>query len=155
MVPIYTETLTDKQKAEINNLWNKEYPTSLRHHEISDLDNFLNGLNDKYHSILVNDSGVIIGWLVTFKREGGTWFSIIVDSEHQGDGLGSKLLGLAQGKEKELNGWVIDHQNDKKQNGLAYIPPLDFYKKNGFHVFEDIRFEKDEISAVKIKWSQD
>ena len=51
-----------------------------------------------------------------------------------------------------LNGWVIDHNNDKKINGLTYFSPLKFYEKCGFEIQTDNRLELDKISAVKIKW---
>jgi hypothetical protein len=53
-----------------------------------------------------------------------------------------------------LNGWVIDHNNDKRKDGLIYISPLKFYEKCGFEIQSDIRLELDNISAVKIKWTK-
>ncbi|MCB0473527.1 MAG: hypothetical protein KDC56_10755, partial [Flavobacteriaceae bacterium] len=57
-------------------------------------------------------------------------------------------------KETELNGWVIDHDNDYKINGELYKSPLNFYLKNGFQKSSDRRLELEKISAVKIKWKK-
>lgn len=63
------------------------------------------------------------------------------------------MLDKIKNNEKALNGWVIDHNNDKKKNGQHYISPLKFYEKCDFRVLSDIRLELDKISAVKIKWT--
>jgi hypothetical protein len=54
-----------------------------------------------------------------------------------------------------LNGWVIDHNNDRKKNGLIYVSPLKFYEKCGFEIQNYMRLELDKISAVKIKWTNE
>jgi len=109
-------------------------------------------LIDQYHILLLDDTK-IKGWYFNFIRENEKWFGMILDSDIQGKGFGTKVLNLAKEKESVLNGWVIDHNNDKKQNGEFYKSPLGFYQKNGFEVISNIRLELDKISAVKIKWN--
>ena len=82
------------------------------------------------------------------------WFAIILDSNFHGKGFGTKLLSLGKEKESELNGWVIDKQDDKRKNGELYKSPLNFYLKNGFEKFDNERLELEKISAVKIKWKK-
>jgi len=65
--------------------------------------------------------------------------------------LGTLLLNNAEQDEAELNGWVIDHNMDKKENGDLYPSPLNFYVRNGFEVLKDIRFDNGKLTAVKIK----
>ena len=65
------------------------------------------------------------------------------------------MLDEIKNNEPVLNGWVIDHNNDKKKNGQQYISPLKFYEKCGFGILSDVRLELDKISAVKIKWTND
>ena len=72
-----------------------------------------------------------------------------------GKGFGTQLLNLGKEKESVLNGWVIDHDKDKKRNGENYISPLNFYLKNGFEVFPDNRLELEKLSAVKIRWKKE
>ena len=51
-----------------------------------------------------------------------------------------------------LSGWVIDQENEVKQNKDFYKSPIPFYIKNGFTISTDIRIENEKISDVKIKW---
>ena len=87
-----------------------------------------------------------------FVRDNQKWFAIILDSKIQGKGIGTKILNLAKEKENELNGWVIDHDSDKRRNGKSYKSPLNFYLRNGFEKLSKTRLESDKISAVKIRW---
>ncbi len=87
-------------------------------------------------------------------REGEKWFAIIVDSDFHGQGLGTELLNRAKAKESELNGWVIDQDNDVKQNGDSYLSPLGFYLNNGFEQLKDKRLELQHLSAVLIRWDK-
>jgi len=146
---IKTKILTFKQKEEVNELWNNE-----RHSELSDLENYLYNLNDQHHILLIGKNGIIKGWYFDFIRDDEKWFVMILDSKVQGKGLGTALLNQAKKKESELNGWVIDHNNNKKQNGDFYKSPIEFYKKNGFEILSDTRLELEKISAVKIKWKK-
>lgn len=96
-----------------------------------------------------------MGWALTFERENEKWFAIILSEKIKGKGLGRKMLNELKKEEQVLNGWVIDHNNDKKKNGQQYISPLKFYEKCGFIILSDVRLELDKISAVKIKWMKE
>jgi len=149
---VETSELTKSQKLNILELWNNEYPEKLGHKTMSEFDVYLNNLTGKSHVLLLDKHAMVIGWYVDFIRNGEKWFVLILDSKYQGKGFGTKLLNMAKEKEPVLNGWVIDHNNDKKQNGEFYKSPLDFYLKNGFELLKDQRLELDKISAVKITW---
>lgn len=62
------------------------------------------------------------------------------------------MLNKLKEDEAVLNGWVIDHDSDKKLNGNYYKSPIEFYQKNGFEIIAETRLELDIMSAVKIKW---
>lgn len=103
---------------------------------------------------MIDESQNIRGWCFDFIRENEKWFVIVVDSKLHGIGLGTKLLNAAKEKEVELNGWVVDHNRDRKKNGDFYRSPLDFYLKNGFEKLSESRLVLDKISAVNIKWKK-
>jgi GNAT superfamily N-acetyltransferase len=107
-------------------------------------------LSDKKHYLLQNESDEIHGWAITFARENETWFAIIINSKIQNQGFGKQLLNHLKSIEKKLSGWVIDHNNDFKFDGIVYVSPLKFYLKNGFSICNEIRIETEKISAVKI-----
>jgi GNAT superfamily N-acetyltransferase len=146
--------LSKSQKQEICDLWNNEYPEKLNYRNLADFENYLKNLSKQSHIIMVDKDQNIKGWYFDFIRENEKWFAIILDSKFQGKGLGKKMLNLVKEKESELNGWVIDHSNDKKQNGEIYESPLSFYLKNGFEILVKNRLEHEKISAVKIKWKK-
>ena len=151
---IKTLKLSKSQKQEICDLWNNEYPEKLNYRNLADFENYLKNLSIQSHIIMVDKDQNIKGWYFDFIRENEKWFAIILDSKFQGKGLGKKMLNLVKEKESELNGWVIDHSNDKKQNGEIYESPLSFYLKNGFEILVKNRLENEKISAVKIKWKK-
>ena len=149
-----TKELSRIWKSEILELWNREYPQKLNYNSLQDFDDYLENLTDQSHILMLNESKIIKGWYFDFIREEEKWFAIVVDSKIHGQGFGTEMLNLAKEKESELNGWVIDHNNDKKQNGAFYKSPLDFYLSNGFEKLSDKRLELDTLSAVKIKWNK-
>lgn len=151
---IKTSKLSKSQKQEICDLWNNEYPEKLNYRNLADFENYLKNLSKQSHIIMVDKDQNIKGWYFDFIRENEKWFAIILNSKFQGKGLGKKILNLVKEKESELNGWVIDHSNDKKQNGEIYESPLSFYLKNGFEILMKNRLENEKISAVKIKWKK-
>lgn len=63
------------------------------------------------------------------------------------------MLNKLKDDEDTLNGWVIDHDLDKKSNGYYYKSPIGFYQKNGFKVISETRLELEIMSAVKIIWN--
>jgi GNAT superfamily N-acetyltransferase len=149
---IQTPTLTLDQKQALFELWNSEYPEKIGYAKLSEFENYLDGLSNKENYLVVDDQNQILGWAFTFFREDKDWFGIIVNSEIQGKGLGKLLLDELKKSKSVLNGWVIDHQNDLKQNKEPYLSPLGFYTKNGFLVHKNNRIENEKISAVKISW---
>ena len=147
--------LTSEEKQAILNLWNKEYPSRLAYKKFSDFDKYLNDLTNKTHFLLTNDLQEILGWGFKFERDSEKWFAIIIDSHIKGNGWGTLILEAIKKNVTELNGWVIDHNNDLKLNGETYRSPLKFYLKHGFTCNHDIRLETEKISAVKIEWKSD
>lgn len=117
---------SEKDKKEVLNLWNAEYPEKLNYHKLSEFENYLESLTEQSHILMKSDYQNIIAWYCDFVRENEKWFEIIVDSKFHGKGFGTKLLKLGKEKEPELNGWVIDKQDDKKKNGQPYRSPLNF-----------------------------
>ena len=149
-----THQLNQEQKEQILQLWNNEYPEKLAYKSIDGFENYLEKLNEVNHFLLMNDDEKIQGWTITFEREGDTWFAIILSENLHGKGWGTKVLNELKQNKKALNGWVIDHSDDKKRNGSFYKSPLEFYLKNGFEVLSDTRLELEIMSAVKIKWKK-
>ncbi len=151
---IEKDVLTLEQKDSLMQLWNNEYPERLHLNTIEDFDLYLNGLANTKHYLLLNDSDKIIGWTFTFLREGENWFAIILDHQIQGKGNGSLLMNEIKSKNDCLNGWVVDHENEVKQNGDFYKSPMPFYIKNGFTIIAETRIENEKMSAVKINWKR-
>jgi hypothetical protein len=149
---IQTQVLTLEQKESLFELWNAEYPERIGYKDLSEFQDYLDGLLKIKHHFLFDDLNQIFGWAFTFIREEENWFGIIIDSKMQGKRFGSLLLEELKMETSILNGWVIDHQNDVKRNKESYLSPLSFYIKHGFVVDELVRLENDKISAVKIIW---
>ncbi len=146
------KTLNEKQKLEITELWNNEYPKALNHLSVIELDQYLDTLSNKNHILLFDENGAVKGWLIYFLRDNEQWFSLLLDYSLQGQGWGSKFLNLAKERNSELNGWVIDNDNELKQNGENYKSPIGFYRKNGFEVRTDIQLKKKNINGIKVTW---
>lgn len=148
-------TLSQIEKEQIIELWNREYPQNLRYEKPEQFEAYLNGLQDQNHILVVDENEQIIGWYFDFIREDERWFAAIIHTEFQGKGFGSKLLDLARKRRKELNGWVIPSADYLRYNGAPYRSPLGFYIKNGFEVHNEIKLETDKMCAIKIKWSSE
>ena len=130
---IKTKNLTAKQFQQINSLWNEEYPLKLK-------DRFkllLDGVNDYNHYLVEDKDRNILAWAVDFEKDNEIRFSIIVDKNHQGKGLGVQLIKKLKKDLNEFYGWVIDHNDDKKSNGENYESPLSFYINQGFEVLHN------------------
>lgn len=151
---IQTQVLTLEQKESLFELWNAEYPERIGYKDLSEFQDYLNGLLSLRHYLLVDDLNIISGWAFTFFREGEDWFGIIIDSKIQGKRFGTLLLDELKSNTPVLNGWATDHQNDVKRNKEPYLSPLEFYTKNRFIVNQNIRMGNDRISAVKIRWER-
>ena len=153
---IITSTfLSDFQKQCAYNLWNNEYPRTLQYKTIIEFDEYLNGLQEIKHYLLINKEGIIAAWAATFKRNNEKWFAIIINSEIHGKGHGTAILDEIKKEEQHLVGWVIDHERDSKVNGDKYRSPLAFYTKNQFNILPNSRIESSTISAVKIVWEKE
>lgn len=142
-----------EQKRQILQLWNNEYPEKLAYKNLEGFENYLEKLHNVNH-FLLTDNEEIHGWAITFMRDSEIWFAIILSGNIHGEGWGTKMLNELKRNKTELNGWVIDHNNDKKINGEFYKSPLEFYLKNEFKVLSDVRLELEIMSAVKIKWTK-
>lgn len=148
---ITSNSLTKGQKETICFLWNREYPRQLAL-TIEGLEAFIGQSSDHVHYLVLDDANEIVGWAFTFYRDADRWFSILINSLYQRLGIGRMVLNVLKEKETRLNGWVIDHPHDIKQNGDSYESPLSFYLKNDFQVRPETRYENEKISAVKIEW---
>lgn len=146
--------LDQKQKVQIFELWNNEYPEKLAYKTVEEFENYLNNLIEQSHYLLLDEVGQYSGWATTFTRDNEIWFAIIISEKLHGKGIGTKMLNSLKEDKHALNGWVIDHNSDKKSNGSIYKSPLDFYIKNNFNVINDTRLELEIMSAVKIKWTK-
>lgn len=144
--------LNESQKEQIFDLWNTEYPEKLVYHSMADFESYLSRLTEQNHYVLSDTNDKIKGWAITFIRENEKWFAIIISGKLHGKGIGTEMLNELKKNESILNGWVIDHNSDKKHNGDRYRSPLEFYIKNGFKVIRETRLELEVMSAVKIKW---
>ena len=151
---IQTKILSKTWKLEILKIWNAEYPEHLNYKTLLDFENYLRNLTNQSHILILNENKNVEGWYFDFLREEKRWFALLLNSKIQGKGIGTKVLNLVKTKEFELNGWVIDHNTDKKQNGDFYISPLPFYIKHGFKQYHKTRLEFEKLSAVKIKWKK-
>ncbi len=143
-----TIELTNLQSAQINQLWNDEYPIQLK-------DRFpilLDGVDWHNHYLIEDADKNVIAWAVDFEKEKQVRFSIIVSSGHKGNGLGGLLINQLKTENKEFYGWVIDHNDDLKSNGEYYQSPISFYLKHGFEILSDQRIDSEMIKAVLIKW---
>ncbi|WP_312921506.1 N-acetyltransferase [Empedobacter brevis] len=147
-------TLNQIHKDYIYKIWNNEYPVNLAFKNLQEVDNYLNNLIDAKHFFVVNEHNQLQGWAVIFERDYEKWFAIIIESTVHHLGLGRKILNRLKTFSTELNGWVIDHQNDIKANGEPYHSPLAFYLKNDFVQISETRLELNKISAVKINWRE-
>lgn len=154
MTYLETQILTPEEKQAVFELWNKEYPKNLGYTCLAEFDNYLDHLEEKYHVLVKDKDEKIVGWYANFIRNDEIWFAMILDSSIHGKGIGSKLLEMAKKRNLQLNGWVIDHKLNLKANGSIYRSPLEFYMKNEFQLYPEVRLELPLISAVKISWSK-
>lgn len=141
--------LTNKQFEKINQLWNQEYPINLNNR----FPLLLNDCKVFSHYLFENENSEVIAWAVDFEKDNETHFSIIVDSNYKGKGLGKLLINQIKDENVNFYGWVIDHNEDLKENGEVYQSPIAFYLKQGFTIVPDCRLDTEMIKAVKIAWT--
>lgn len=149
---INKNNLTQEEKEQLLELWNVEYPSKFSFENLTDFENYLQKLANINSFLLQNSQNMILGWAATFDRDNERWFIITLNKTIQGQGWGRKMIDTLKQNELALSGWVVDHNNDKKADGSMYLSPIQFYKKCGFQILSQQRLEKDQISAVKIKW---
>lgn len=144
------QMLSDQEFGQVFQLWNSEYPIGINYPSLETFQEFLKNLGDKKH-YLIKAGNELSGWLMSFDRNDGRWFSIIISPRHQKKGIGKELLQFVMSHEQNLQGWVVDHDGDVKADGSPYPSPIDFYVKLGFGIYPEQRFEKPGISCVKIQ----
>ncbi len=152
MTFLETVILNASQKEQIRALWNKEYPVNIMHKHPADFEKYLSNLVDHRHILIVDDNDNVEGWYTDFVREEARWFAMILATEIQGKGYGSELLKRGKANNTELNGWISNSPDYKKANGKPYRLPNEFYKKNGFEILPEIKFETPVLKTIKIKW---
>jgi GNAT superfamily N-acetyltransferase len=145
------KTLNTQERRAARQLWNNEYPESLKLDTEDEFDRYLENLSGKTH-YLVSEEERLVGWAMIFQREQATWFAMILDASIHGKGIGSEILQQMKAAHPSLIGWVIDHGKAVKSDGTYYASPLAFYLKNDFTVQETIRLELPTISAVQVEW---
>jgi GNAT superfamily N-acetyltransferase len=147
-----TPTLTLDQKKDIFTLWNKVSPVAVSHNSMQAFDLYLASLDGVIYTLVLGEDSRVVGWFADFDRDGDRWFAMLLDSSIHGKGVGSELLARAKERHQSLNGWVIDHGNDKTLSGDSYISPVNFYLKNGLTIVSEVRLELDNLSCVKMNW---
>jgi GNAT superfamily N-acetyltransferase len=146
---ITTTQLAEKHHAQINALWDDEYPTTLA-------GRFPMLLDDAIlfkHFLILNEKENLLAWAVYFQKDEEIRFSILVDRKHQGLGYGKQLIDALKNELPEFYGWVVDKPYFIRKDGSAYPSPLSFYLHLGFNVIREQRIDSDMISAVKVKFS--
>ena len=146
-----TKEITERQWSQINTLWDEEYPVKLN----GRFPILFDGADWYNHYIMEDEHNNVIAWAVDFQKDNQIRFSIIVDTNHKGQGLGGMLIEKLKSENSEFYGWVIDHNDDLKSNGTTYHSPMPFYLKHGFEILPDIRIDSEMIRAVLIKWSSE
>ena len=145
------KVLLKKERESLLQLWNSEYPIGLNYSYFSEFENYLEGLEDQFH-LLVILNGEIKGWYFDFLREDERSFGLILHSDLQGKGIGTYILSRAKTQRSELHGWIIPHESYLKADGKPYKSPQEFYSKNGFDVLHSLKLQSEKISAIKIMW---
>ena len=116
---IFTKILNKTQKEQLRILWNREYPVNIAHHNLQDFESYLEDLSDQRHILIADHYKMVKGWYFDFLREHERWFAMIIDTEIQRKGYGSSLLKEAKKNNVELNGWVVnasDYKKEKRSN---------------------------------------
>lgn len=142
--------LSDKHHAQINALWNEEYPTTL-------VGRFPMLLEDTLlfkHFIILNEEENVMAWAAYFQKDEEIRFSILVGRSHQGKGYGKQLINAMKNELPKFYAWVIDKEHFIRKDGKTYTSPLSFYLNLGFEILPDQRIDNDMINAVKVRFSK-
>ncbi len=145
--------LTLEETKEVRILWNQEYPEGIAHASLEDTFTFINSKQEKTH-YLIKKQGRLIAWSFTFLRSHQKWFSILVNSNYQKQGLGKELIQKIKEDNDLLCGWMVDEVGYKTLDGKPYRVPRDFYSSLGFIVKESSRFDSEKLRSVKIEWKK-
>jgi GNAT superfamily N-acetyltransferase len=145
--------MNKKQWQKLHQLWNSEYPSVLNYVDFQTFEANISTWGSVNHR-LINRGEEVVGWLADFDRDDQRWFALIVSRRFQRSGIGRRLIELAKQNNDELNGWVIDEPGHSKADGSAYISPLPFYLRLGFHIEKISFLDKYAIQATKINWTR-
>lgn len=149
-----TLNLTPQQKEALRQLWNKEYPLSIQHQTIADLDNYLSKLIDPHHILILDKDNHMMAWYCDFIRNEARWFAMIIDTTIQRKGYGSALLNKGKARHPILNGWIVASSTYPKADGSPYLSPKQFYEKQGFQIIPEERMETEALKTIKIRWTK-
>jgi predicted GNAT family N-acyltransferase len=111
MKVVRIENLSLEEKKVLMHLRNNVFPVQFGHAVFEEFDLYLDSLIEVKHYLL-KDENQIGGWAFTFFRDHEVWFSIMINNQIQGKGNGTKLIEELKRNNFNLNGWVIDHEND-------------------------------------------
>ena len=131
--------LSRADKLKVLDLWNKEFPLRLHFQNEEEFDRYIESLDIHNHYLVKDSDQQILAWSMVFNRDFKTWFAVIVDEPFQYQGLGRSLLHSMKKSSNQLNGWVIDHNNDVKANGENYFTKKEFFKKHDFQILDHSR----------------
>lgn len=143
-------TLNPVMTRAILDMWNREYPVAIKQADLAAFQVYLDKLGPSKH-FLLTDETQLGGWAVEFDRIKDRWFIIIIDQAFQGKGFGRQLLNQLKAGNDTLNGWIVPNNQYLKSNGLPYLSPLEFYKKQNFEL-KDETVERGELIFQKIEW---
>ena len=142
------KSLSANESEQLNVLWNTLYPVKLNNR----FNILLEGVEDFQHYLISDEAENVLAWAVIFNKDNEMRFSLLVEENHQGKGLGSQLIQKLKSDYPEFYGWVIDHDKDLKLDGTNYKSPLKFYQSHGFEVLSEQRIDTEMLKAVKVKW---
>ena len=147
------EAPSKKEIDQLFDLWHTEYPTVVHYSDVASFEQYLTSLQDLRHRFYVVDNQ-IVGWYLSFTRDGDPWFGMIIDRNWQGRGLGSKFIQQSQAEQDEMHGWAVPNDHYLRSDGERYKSPLDFYRKNGFNIHKEDTLQQGGFERVKIIWKR-
>lgn len=151
---VETTQLTPVQIRQVHQLWNEEYPSTIIHNEEGGLLDYLDGLTEPRHVLLLDLDESVCAWWLDFIRDEDRWFAMIVTRNQQGKGYGRQLLDRAKEKHSVLNGWTVQTGQYQRKDGSPYVSPIVFYKKNDFQILESVQMKTPVLETVKIRWEK-